>query len=68
MEDELFPALAGMNRKPPRYDWVFITVPRTRGDEPSWVHFEFMETRMDQMQLMMEQMLEHQQMLQGPTK
>jgi hypothetical protein len=32
------------------------------------VHFEFMETRMDQMQLMMEQMLEHQQMLQGPTK
>jgi hypothetical protein len=30
--------------------------------------FEFMEKRMDQMQLMMEQMLEHQQLLQGRTK
>ncbi len=30
--------------------------------------FEFMEKRMDQMQLMMEQMLEHQQLLQSRTK
>jgi len=30
--------------------------------------FDFMEKRMDQMQLMMEQMLEHQQLLQGRTK
>ncbi|WP_319783577.1 hypothetical protein [Oceanisphaera sp. IT1-181] len=30
--------------------------------------FQFMEKRMDQMQLMMEQMLEHQQQLQGRSK
>ena len=34
IEESLFPAHAGMNRRPAVSDFAFAAVPRTRGDEP----------------------------------